>query len=350
MRINFGNKVSKDYSNNFIDGSFQNGDYTFIAGLGFMPRTPRQTERINIRKQAFILGMMLLCLFAFFNMFYRISSLYTYFVGEFSNLTSRPEYMCYLFTICISYSIIFLMYIYLSKMPLGDAVPYAKTDLGMSTSACLILLGVSVIGYYAGNSISFILDLLGYSILSNSISLPSNSTNMFLYFIAYCVAPAFLEEILFRGAILHSLRPYGDGFSIIISSIFFALFHSNPVQIINAFLCGLVLGYFTVRTKNIILPICMHFLHNFTWTIFSILETTQPNFNIIFNVSLIFILVLAFISILFLIKKRTNMFTLMPSSSLLNHKTKIFTLLSSFPVVCSLVVMIYNIFTRIQKV
>jgi membrane protease YdiL (CAAX protease family) len=51
------------------------------------------------------------------------------------------------------------------------------------------------------------------------------------------------EEIVFRGAILRALEPYGANFAIVCSSILFGLYHIILYQAVFAFLLGLVLAY-----------------------------------------------------------------------------------------------------------
>jgi membrane protease YdiL (CAAX protease family) len=56
-----------------------------------------------------------------------------------------------------------------------------------------------------------------------------------------------VEEIIFRGAILRSLQPYGTNFAIVLSSLLFGLYHLALLQGIFAFFVGLVLAYCALR-------------------------------------------------------------------------------------------------------
>lgn len=76
------------------------------------------------------------------------------------------------------------------------------------------------------------------------------------------VAPL-LEEILFRGIILHGLlKNYKAGISIAFSSLLFALIHGNVAQGLGAFLMGLFMGWLYWKTKSLYLPIILHFINN----------------------------------------------------------------------------------------
>ena len=66
--------------------------------------------------------------------------------------------------------------------------------------------------------------------------------------LAYSVlfAPVF-EELIFRGAFLHVLAPYGKRFAIAFSALLFGLMHGNIVQLPVAFFLGLLLGYVAIE-------------------------------------------------------------------------------------------------------
>lgn len=74
--------------------------------------------------------------------------------------------------------------------------------------------------------------------------------------------PAVLEEIVFRGVVLQSLRPFGDGFALAVSSLVFALAHGNFLQLPFAFLLGLCFGYFTLYFGTLRIAIAMHLFVN----------------------------------------------------------------------------------------
>lgn len=55
------------------------------------------------------------------------------------------------------------------------------------------------------------------------------------------------EEIIFRGAILRSLQPFGQNFAIVVSSLLFGLYHLMLFQGIFAFFVGLIFAYCALR-------------------------------------------------------------------------------------------------------
>ncbi len=87
-------------------------------------------------------------------------------------------------------------------------------------------------------------------------------TGLLLNILTIALLPAILEEMLFRGYVLQTLRPLGDGAAVFGSALLFALMHTNIVQIPFALLLGLVFGFLVVRTSNILLSMILHFLNN----------------------------------------------------------------------------------------
>lgn len=77
------------------------------------------------------------------------------------------------------------------------------------------------------------------------------------------VCAPILEEILFRGLIFESCRErFGSGAAVLISALLFGLVHGVPVQIINAFVVGLIFGYIYLRTGSLLSVIILHAINN----------------------------------------------------------------------------------------
>ncbi len=86
----------------------------------------------------------------------------------------------------------------------------------------------------------------------------TTSVTMLLY---VCIGAPFIEEVLFRGAVMRSFQTFGRRFAIIASAVLFALIHGNLVQTPFAFLAGLVLGYAAME-YGIWWSILLHFFNN----------------------------------------------------------------------------------------
>ena len=124
-------------------------------------------------------------------------------------------------------------------------------------------MGVSVVGIVAYKLISILFSTFGIiPVAPQSSPDTTDGVAMLLYAINGMILPAFIEEIVFRGAILQSLRRFGDGFALLTSSILFAVIHGNFVQAPYAFLMGLVIGYFVLRTGSLWTGIFIHLFNN----------------------------------------------------------------------------------------
>lgn len=84
---------------------------------------------------------------------------------------------------------------------------------------------------------------------------------MVLLFQLVVIAPIF-EEFWYRGVVMEALRPFGNGFAIILSGLLFGLTHANLSQFFYATVLGICLGYIAVSTKSILTTTLMHAMFN----------------------------------------------------------------------------------------
>ncbi len=83
-------------------------------------------------------------------------------------------------------------------------------------------------------------------------------------FFTLCLFAPFVEEVVFRGAVLRALLAsmksrWG---AIVISAALFAAVHFNPAQLPMAVLAGLFLGWIYSRTGSILPGVVYHFVNN----------------------------------------------------------------------------------------
>ncbi len=121
-----------------------------------------------------------------------------------------------------------------------------------------------VIGNSATSSLSVLFSLFEIEFNSGleELASPSSVFGFMLNIINFAVVPALFEEFAFRGVVLQPLRKYGDWFAIFASSFAFAILHGNMVQIPFAFIVGVALGYFCIKTNSIWTSVSIHFLNN----------------------------------------------------------------------------------------
>ncbi len=124
-----------------------------------------------------------------------------------------------------------------------------------------------VFGFSGCMTVNFILNLIATFLpipVGSEIPTAENTdiyTTMLMQ-LAVAVAPAICEEIAFRGFVMGSLSDFGDGFAILISSMFFGMMHTGISGILFAFSVGLLLGFIRKISGSLIPSMIVHFLNN----------------------------------------------------------------------------------------
>ena len=89
-------------------------------------------------------------------------------------------------------------------------------------------------------------------------SIPSN-----LYLlVAYAIIPAICEEFIFRGVLCHEYETGGVVRAVAFSSIFFAMLHFNPINIMTYLFSGIVLALVLYATRSLFAAMITHLLYN----------------------------------------------------------------------------------------
>jgi membrane protease YdiL (CAAX protease family) len=89
-----------------------------------------------------------------------------------------------------------------------------------------------------------------------------------------CITPAVCEEFLFRGYVQRTLERTLGMKSIFITGVIFGLFHMQPLNLISLSLLGILIGYFSYRSKSLVPCIFAHFTNNLL-AILSLYKTQQ---------------------------------------------------------------------------
>ena len=146
---------------------------------------------------------------------------------------------------------------------------HKKSRLGIDEFVLLFLSaeGVMMLGNLIGlNLNNLIATLLGREITNDVTALISDSPIWLIILVAVIIGPV-VEELIFRKLIIDRLSRFGDLTAVIVSSLAFGLFHGNFYQFFYALGLGLILGYIYTKTRNILYPVLMHMLINFTGSV-----------------------------------------------------------------------------------
>lgn len=90
-----------------------------------------------------------------------------------------------------------------------------------------------------------------------------------LYLVGYCLQPAIIEELFFRGLALDWFRTeMSTRGALIVSSVMFGVCHVyTPIGVPYLIIAGLAFGLARIMTGGLLLPITLHFLHNLAVTL-----------------------------------------------------------------------------------
>lgn len=177
-----------------------------------------------------------------------------------------------------------------------------------------------------GKSYSFVegikdfLDMLDKLVEESYLQLLT-ANNILEYFIVIAtvsITPAICEELFFRGFVQKSFEFKQKPFTaILLTSIFFGLYHFNPYGLLPLIILGMFLGYATYKSNSILVPVVLHFLNNFiaiiAFFVFGKDELMQSNFVDVENIethSLTFLVLLAlFVGFIIFINKNYHKLT-----------------------------------------
>lgn len=139
----------------------------------------------------------------------------------------------------------------------------------------LLFFAVSYAVMYLANLLGMAINaltdsLLGRSSAAGATELIEASPLLYILLFAVLLGPT-IEELMFRRLLLSRLRPFGDGFAILVSALAFGFFHGNLSQFFYAFAVGLLLGYLYTATGRVRYPILLHIALNFAGSILPLL-------------------------------------------------------------------------------
>ncbi len=199
-------------------------------------------------------------------------------------------------------------------------LPKAKTFF----AGILLGIGWCTLANFITGLIQTVLEPI-FPIVQNELQMPEGVMGFVISVISVAVAPALLEEFLFRGAIMGTLLKFGKGFAIFTSALLFGLIHGNLVQIPFAFMVGIILGVLTIRTGSIWTAVIVHFLNNFISVCLDYLSKGLPE-DVVGGISLIIMAVMILLGLLgfFLLYKKDNKFLLFEKTPHISTSTQRF--------------------------
>jgi len=332
------------YNNPNYDPYQRNPEYTYIHGIGFSPLLGVMREKRAIRRCANAVGGVLLSYlvlsYIFPNLVMGIMSLlFPHYQGYY--MPDAVYELITFATMILSLCVPFFVYAMCIRIPMRTALPLKAPEFSIVIPAVFICFGASTVAAFGSGLLQSMLSWIGIYAPGNLGEMPtSTGTATVLYLINSTLVPAFLEEFVFRGVLMQSLRRFGDAFAVLTSAILFAVAHGNLMVFPIAFSVGLCIGYFVIRTGSLWTGIIVHFLYNsLSVGLNELFMVLSYNAGMILDSAVVIVeLLLALLSLVYLAHTRPRMFALRPAQTTLGEKTKLQTFFSSVLIIVTLVV------------
>ena len=235
------------------------------------PETPLQKEKNRLRKEGNAIGVLMLLLIATSQLAYPLVSFLLQLFGLLPHGATKMQYLgldnttfmlVYSGIYTIAMGLPTLLVCGVGRRRFSPLSPTKPQPAPVTFLSILGGVGVCMAANILANIFAFIFTDLGINVPDPPQMMENTGTSLLLNLFVIAVLPALLEELMFRGCVLRLLRPYGNFFAILMSSLLFGLMHGNLRQIPFATMVGFCLGFLYIATDNIWIPIGVHFCNN----------------------------------------------------------------------------------------
>lgn len=199
-----------------------------------------------------------------------------------------------------------IMALILKKRFTGPVIPCEKIGFLKGFMWVSVGMGCCLLANIVTSYVIALFKVFGYELTQNEmLSVDSPLACIALVF-STAIVPGVCEEFALRCCTLGVLKKYGKGFAVFAVSIVFGLIHGNIIQFVFAFLVGLVLGYITVKTNNVVPAMFVHGFNNGLSVVNDIFEYSISGDFAESAITVIYIVwvVLAIIGLIYLILKK----------------------------------------------
>lgn len=233
----------------------------YIDGKGFVDDRPEKAEKKFLSRNMYIIGMAL-CIY------FLLEALLPYLAAYIMNLLGYNISNDFVFGIMNATSIQYtsisaiiafikiiiptMLLVFIRKTPINLIFPLKVTNkeaAGISVPIVLMICGVSLCcSFFWGRT----LDIFSIDISPAAVKIGNDIPSTIISAVAYIVIFPVLKELFLRGAIMQSLRQFGDGFALIFTSIISALLRHDISHIWFVLLTSFCIGYVTLCTGSVL--------------------------------------------------------------------------------------------------
>lgn len=159
-----------------------------------------------------------------------------------------------------------MLYIFVNRLNFFETFRFNRLDI----FPVILIIFIIALGYIPAmmfnNILIYLMQFIG-NVPNQPIPIPQNITELIIGIFVIAVSPAICEELLHRGILLRAYEKRGSIKGVVITAIFFGIFHFDLTNLLGATFMGLLIGYFVIRTNSILAGMLAHFLNNFFYEV-----------------------------------------------------------------------------------
>lgn len=307
--------------------------HTYINGIGFLPDSPKQQEKkaLNFQLSALVLSFLL---FLFLRTALPLPILHllklfggTITINRMTGLVSLSDTafeLCSILVYLISMVLLCIAVWLLGRRTIQTKVLFSLPPLREGFLSYWMILGVALVAEGCSRLFVHLFQGVGLVLRAQSYDPPKEFLPFVLYLFLISLLPAVLEELLFHGLLLHTLRRFDEMFAILVSSAFFTLMQPTLERMLFSFILSMAMGFFALRKGGLLLCV----LANFSVRAFDFLlylsqrQTPQDDF-LLWSILAILLLSIALLAFYRYVKTNPNAFRLSPDASVLTNREKV---------------------------
>ncbi len=235
---------------------------TYVSGLGYLPVTPKLTERRNLtmRYHLVILSTMLALGLSLI-----LSPPFRALTAQ-QNLSAwEGELIARILTLLCSYlPAILILWLCGSR---SKGMLGVKKAVGVRFGYALGLgLGISAIARLLTTGGLWLMNISTPLYYQRQIPpLPDSAGSLVLELAALVLLPAVLEEVFFRGLMIGQLKEFGELVAVLVSALLYAILSPSLDQLVFRLFLGLVLGLARLRSFSVLVPMAASAGVNLVW-------------------------------------------------------------------------------------
>ena len=190
-----------------------------------------------------------------------------------------------------------------------DSVPMRGVNIVKTTVIAFGISGMSMVWTIAVDGLLGEVKLFsdGMEEFENLFGQAHGAFGYFWMLMSVAIFGPIVEEMIFRGVMFSALSRYlSGGLVVVITSVYFGIWHVNVIQAVYATLIGVVIGFVYLATENFWFPVIIHIINNSIETPPPFLENNET-FIMVSNIIKLLAIIPALVLTVTMVKERKRM-------------------------------------------